>query len=303
MNIVIDPYSGFCFGVVYAIQKAEEELDKSGKLYCLGDIVHNNKEVDRLKSRGLEIIDHEALKSLHDCKVLIRAHGEPPETYELALKNNIELIDASCPVVLKLQNRVRTSFDQVEEDGQVVIYGEPGHAEVNGLVGQTGGKAIIIRSEEDLHLVDFTKPITLFSQTTKSSTGFFKIQQLIREKSNHAMESEITDEFLSSNDTICRQVSNREPQLKKFAANFDVIVFVSGKKSSNGKALFDVVHAVNPQSFFVSDASEIDASWFKNAQNVGICGATSTPMWLMENVKDYLDSLPSEVEKPTVSGR
>lgn len=292
MQIVIDPYSGFCFGVVYAIQKAQEELDISGKLYCLGDIVHNNMEVERLKKQGLEIINHEQLKELHDCKVLIRAHGEPPETYHLALANNIELIDASCPVVLKLQNRVRTSFDHVmESDGQVVIYGEPGHAEVNGLVGQTGGSAIIIRSEEDLHLIDFKKPIYLFSQTTKSSSGFLKIQEIIREKSNHAMEPEIKDEFLSANDTICRQVSNREPQLRKFSANYDVIVFVSGKKSSNGKALFDVCHSVNPNSYFVSDVDEIDPSWFKNAESVGICGATSTPMWLMEKVKGHLELL------------
>lgn len=292
MNIVIDPFSGFCFGVVYAIQKAEEELDKSGKLYCLGDIVHNNKEVERLRSRGLEIIDHVRLKTLHDCKVLIRAHGEPPDTYELALKNNIELIDASCPVVLKLQNRVRTSFDEVEDtDGQVVIYGEPGHAEVNGLVGQTGGKAIIIRSEEDLHLIDFSRPIYLFSQTTKSSKGFLKMQELIRERSNHAMEKEITDEYLSANDTICRQVSNREPQLKKFSANYDVIVFVSGKKSSNGKALYDVCKSINPNSHFVSDTDEILPEWFSDAQSVGICGATSTPMWLMEKVKAFLEEM------------
>lgn len=292
MNIVIDPFSGFCFGVVYAIQKAEEELDLSGKLYCLGDIVHNNKEVERLKARGLEIIDHERLKSLHDCKVLIRAHGEPPETYDLALRNNIELIDASCPVVLKLQNRVRSSFDEVmETDGQVVIYGEPGHAEVNGLVGQTGGKAIIVRSEDDLHLIDFSRPIYLFSQTTKSSKGFLKMQELIRERANHAMEKEITDEFLSSNDTICRQVSNREPQLKKFAANYDVIVFVSGKKSSNGKALFEVCRSVNPNTFFISDTDEISSDWFQSATSVGICGATSTPMWLMEKVKEHLEGL------------
>ncbi len=292
MKITIDPYSGFCFGVVYAIQKAEEELENSGKLFCLGDIVHNNKEVERLKDKGLEIIDHERLKTLSNCKVLIRAHGEPPETYEIALKNNIELIDASCPVVLKLQNRVRTSFDKVEEtEGQVVIYGEIGHAEVNGLVGQTAGKAIIIRSEEDLHLIDFQKPIYLFSQTTKSSRGFLEMQKLIREKAGHAMEAEITDEFLVSNDTICRQVSNREPQLRKFADHFDVVIFVSGKKSSNGKALFDVCHQVNSASYFVSDIEDINPQWFKNAQSIGICGATSTPMWLMEKVETYLNDL------------
>ena len=213
MKVVIDPHSGFCFGVVYAIQKAEEELAQSGKLYCLGDIVHNNKEVERLTSQGLEIIDHERLKTLRDCKVLIRAHGEPPETYQTALKNNIELIDASCPVVLKLQHRVRTSFDEVlETGGQIVIYGEIGHAEVNGLVGQTGGTALIVKNEEDLDKVDYSRPVYFFSQTTKSSTGFEKMRSLLEQRSKAAQQKEIQEEFLSSNDTICRQVSNREPQ-------------------------------------------------------------------------------------------
>jgi 4-hydroxy-3-methylbut-2-enyl diphosphate reductase len=292
MQVTIDPHSGFCFGVVYAIQKAEEELDQNGKLYCLGDIVHNNKEVERLHEKGLEIIDHARMKELRDCKVLIRAHGEPPETYQIALQNNIELIDASCPVVLKLQNRVRTSFDNMEdEEGQIVIYGEPGHAEVNGLVGQTLGKAIIVKNEEDLEKVDFSKPVFLFSQTTKSSAGFLKMKNLIEDRSNKAMEKEITDEFLVSNDTICRQVSNREPQLRKFSAVHDVIVFVSGKKSSNGKALFEVCKSVNPNSYFISDEDEIETSWFKNKETVGICGATSTPLWLMEKVAENLRNL------------
>ena len=289
MKITIDSNSGFCFGVVYAIQKAEEELDRSGKLYCLGDIVHNNKEVERLNAKGLQVIDHETLKSLYDCKVLIRAHGEPPETYEIALKNNIELIDASCPVVLKLQNRVRTSFDTIEdEDGQIVIYGEPGHAEVNGLIGQTLGKAIIVKDEEDLFKIDFSKPVTLFSQTTKSSSGFLKMKNLIEERSHKQMENEVTDEFLVSNDTICRQVSNREPHLKKFSENHDVILFVSGKKSSNGKALFEVCKSINPNSYFISDEDEIDKKWLKKDDTIGICGATSTPMWLMEKVAERL---------------
>ena len=292
MKITIDSNSGFCFGVVYAIQKAEEELDRSGKLYCLGDIVHNNKEVERLNAKGLQVIDHETLKSLYDCKVLIRAHGEPPETYEIALKNNIELIDASCPVVLKLQNRVRTSFDTIEdEDGQIVIYGEPGHAEVNGLIGQTLGKAIIVKDEEDLIKIDFSKPVTLFSQTTKSSSGFLKMKNLIEERSHKQMENEITDEFLVSNDTICRQVSNREPHLKKFSENHDVILFVSGKKSSNGKALFEVCKSINPNSYFISDEDEIDKKWLKKEDTIGICGATSTPMWLMEKVAERLSVL------------
>lgn len=299
MKVTIDPHSGFCFGVVYAIQMAEEELDRSGKLYCLGDIVHNNKEVERLRARGLEIIDHKRMKKLHDCSVLIRAHGEPPETYQIALKNNIHLIDASCPVVLKLQNRVRTSFEDVEiNDGQIVIYGEQGHAEVNGLVGQTEGKAIIVKTEDDLSKVDFTKPVYFFSQTTKSTKGFEQMKELIEQRVLKATGKENidTEEVIEANDTICRQVSNREPQLKKFSQLHDVIVFVSGKKSSNGKALFEVCKSVNANTFFVSDVDEIQPSWFQNVNSVGICGATSTPMWLMEKVAAHLE-LVSEVIK------
>ena len=297
MKVTIDPNSGFCFGVVYAIQMAEEELDRSGKLYCLGDIVHNNMEVERLRSRGLEIIDHERMKTLHDCKVLIRAHGEPPETYQIALKNNIDLVDASCPVVLKLQNRVRTSFEDVEiNDGQIVIYGEKGHAEVNGLVGQTEGKAIIVKTEEDLNMIDFSKPVYFFSQTTKSTQGFEKMKALIekrvREKSGK--ENSTSEEIFEANDTICRQVSNREPQLKKFSMLHDAIVFVSGKKSSNGKALYEVCKSTNPKTYFISDVDEIQADWFEKIDSVGICGATSTPMWLMEKVADYLQKVNNE---------
>lgn len=292
MKITLDPHSGFCFGVVYAIQMAEDELDRSGSLYCLGDIVHNNVEVERLKAKGLKIIDHAALRQLHDCKVLIRAHGEPPETYQIALKNNIELIDASCPVVLKLQNRVRTSYEEVvANNGQVVIYGEIGHAEVNGLVGQTAGEAIIVRNEDDLNLIDFSRPIYFFSQTTKSSNGFERMKALIEERSRLAQESEIQDEYLSTNDTICRQVSNREPQLRKFAEQHDLILFVSGKKSSNGKALFEVCRSVNPKTYFISDVEEIDYAWFEGVQSVGICGATSTPMWLMQKVASHLEPI------------
>ena len=290
MKVTIDPHSGFCFGVVYAIQMAEEELEKDKKLYCLGDIVHNNMEVDRLRNKGLEIINHEQLKNLHDCKVLIRAHGEPPETYQLALKNNIELIDASCPVVLKLQNRVRNSFDEVEDgDGQIVIYGEAGHAEVNGLVGQTNQKAIIVKTEEDLEKVDFNLPIRFFSQTTKSTAGFEKMEQMIQERIVKAKGSLEEGDFIT-NDTLCRQVSNREPQLQRFAKAHDVILFVSGKKSSNGKALYSVCQAANPQSYFISDVSEIQSEWLEGMQTVGICGATSTPMWLMEKVASHLGS-------------
>lgn len=289
MNITIDQESGFCFGVVFAIQMAEAELDVSGTLYCLGDIVHNNMEVDRLTKKGLKIINHDQFRELKDCKVLIRAHGEPPETYETAIRNNIELIDASCPVVLKLQNRVRTSYEEVKENnGQVVIYGEPGHAEVNGLVGQTGGEAIIVTDEHDLDKIDYNRPVYLFSQTTKSTVGFQKIQEAI-EKRVHDFRGVREVGELIANDTICRQVSNREPQLERFAARFDVIVFVSGKKSSNGKALYEVCKRVNPRTHFISEVSEIQDSWFDGAEEIGICGATSTPMWLMEDVASYLN--------------
>jgi len=296
MKVTIDPHSGFCFGVVYAIQMAEEELERDKKLYCLGDIVHNNMEVDRLRSKGLEIINHEQLRNLRDCKVLIRAHGEPPETYQLAIQNNIELIDASCPVVLKLQNRVRNSFDDAEEDGgQVVIYGEAGHAEVNGLVGQTNQKAIIVKTEEDLEKVDFTKPIHFFSQTTKSTAGFEKMEQMIQEHIVKIKGSLEEGDFIT-NDTLCRQVSNREPQLQRFARSHDVILFVSGKKSSNGKALYSVCQAANPRSYFISDATEILPGWFEGVETVGICGATSTPMWLMEKVAAHLGNEGAELD-------
>lgn len=288
MNITIDHESGFCFGVVFAIQMAEAELDESGSLYCLGDIVHNNMEVDRLTKKGLKIINHDQFRELHDCKVLIRAHGEPPETYQTAIQNNIELIDASCPVVLKLQNRVRTSFEDVKENnGQVVIYGEPGHAEVNGLVGQTDGEAIIVTGEHDLDKIDYNRPVYLFSQTTKSTAGFQKIQEAIERRVKDFRGVREVGEMIA-NDTICRQVSNREPQLQKFAARFDVVVFVSGKKSSNGKALYEVCKKVNPNTHFISEVAEIQDSWFEGAQEIGICGATSTPMWLMEDVANYL---------------
>jgi len=251
-------------------------------------------EVERLRSKGLEVIDHERMKTLRDCKVLIRAHGEPPETYQIALQNNIHLIDASCPVVLKLQNRVRTSFEDVEiNDGQIVIYGEKGHAEVNGLVGQTEGKAIIVKTEADLGKIDFTKPVYFFSQTTKSTRGFEEMKELIEKKVREATgnTSSSSEELFESNDTICRQVSNREPQLQKFSEQHDAIVFVSGKKSSNGKALYEVCKSVNPHTYFVSDTDEIEGSWFENVSSVGICGATSTPMWLMEKVAVHLQKM------------
>ncbi|MBX7142393.1 MAG: 4-hydroxy-3-methylbut-2-enyl diphosphate reductase [Chitinophagales bacterium] len=287
MKIDIDQNSGFCFGVVYAIQMAEDELDADGQLYCLGDIVHNDIEVKRLNAKGLQIINHEDLKKLRDCKVLIRAHGEPPQTYITALENNIELLDASCPVVLKLQNRVKLAYDKLlDRDAQVVIYGIPGHAEVNGLMGQTNQRAIIITTEDDLEKIDFTRPIAFFSQTTKSTDKFYHLATLIRERAAIKGNAEV-----SVNDTICRQVSNREPQLQKFSSQHDVIIFVAGKKSSNGKVLYNVCKQANPNSFFVSDESEVNPSWFDNANSVGICGATSTPMWLMEKVKGAIEQM------------
>ena len=280
MKVNIDDNSGFCFGVVYAIQMAEDELEENEQLYCLGDIVHNDIEVKRLTDKGLKIINHEDLQNLHDCKVLIRAHGEPPETYFTALKNNIQLLDASCPVVLKLQNRVKTAYDKLPEaESQIVIFGIPGHAEVNGLMGQTDKNAIIITTEDDLDKINYNKPITLFSQTTKSTDKFYRIKQLIEERAAAVNNSSVT-----ANDTICRQVSNREPQLKMFSAKNDVMIFVGGKKSSNGKVLFQVCKEVNPRTYFISSIDELQTEWFINCESVGICGATSTPMWLMEEV-------------------
>ncbi|OHX65011.1 4-hydroxy-3-methylbut-2-enyl diphosphate reductase [Flammeovirga pacifica] len=291
MEVTIDQKSGYCFGVEFAIQMAEEEMEESGKLYCLGDIVHNSMEVKRLRAKGLVVIDKENLKDLRDCKVLIRAHGEPPETYKIAIENNIELIDASCPVVLKLQNRVKNAYDKSEDvKGQLVIYGKPGHAEVIGLTGQTGDDCIIVSSIDDLANVDFNRPVTLFSQTTKSTKGFYEIKAEIERRIDEIQGEGQHKEAFNANDSICRQVSNREPQMVKFSGENDVIIFVSGKKSSNGKALYNVCLKHNPRSYFVENEDEIDLSWIKEGDKVGISGATSTPMWLMEQVKGYLES-------------
>jgi len=293
MKVIIDEKSGYCFGVEYAIQMAEQEMEESGQLYCLGDIVHNSMEVERLNKKGLKIIDREELKNLRDCKVLIRAHGEPPETYKMAIENNIELIDASCPVVLKLQNRVKHAFDKVNNiNGQIVIYGKKGHAEVIGLNGQTNNSAIIITSKEDLDQLDYSKPITLFSQTTKSTKGFYEIKAEIERRQEEVNKDKSTDAVLfDANDSICRQVSNREPQMNKFSQENDVIIFVSGRKSSNGKSLFNVCYRNNPRSYFVESEKEVNPAWFKPEDKVGISGATSTPMWLMENVATYIRNL------------
>ena len=290
MKIEIDENSGYCFGVEFAIQMAEDEMEEGNELYCLGDIVHNSMEVERLYNKGLRTVTREDLKNLKDCKVLIRAHGEPPETYQTAIENNIELVDASCPVVLKLQNRVKNAYDQVKEkDGQLVIYGKPGHAEVIGLTGQTDNKAIIVTGEEDLHKVDFSKPITLYSQTTKSTKGFYQLKKII-EKCIEDEGSLTIKEGFNANDSICRQVSNREPHMERFSQKHDVILFVAGRKSSNGRALYNVCLSCNPRSYFVESEKELKPEWIKPEDSVGICGATSTPTWLMEQVADYLRS-------------
>ena len=278
LSVRIDPNSGFCFGVIYAIQMAEDLLDEQGYLYCLGDIVHNDEEVQRLEARGLRIISHERLAHLRDEAVLIRAHGEPPATYQMAMENNLTLIDASCPVVLKLQNRIKTSYDKQEK---IFIYGKHGHAEVLGLLGQTSGNAVVFENLDELLSHELPENITLYSQTTKSTNSFYNIKNQLE---GHGIQ-------VNANDTICRQVSNRDKDLRRFAAQFDQIVFVSGTKSSNGKVLFQVCLETNPQTHFIPNVGEIASEWFRPGQSVGICGATSTPMWLMEQVRDRLLSL------------
>ncbi|MFZ7106538.1 MAG: 4-hydroxy-3-methylbut-2-enyl diphosphate reductase [Bacteroidota bacterium] len=278
LTVTIDPGSGFCFGVVYAIQLAEEILAAEGRLFCLGDIVHNDAEIERLRQKGLRTITHDELRDLHNVHVLIRAHGEPPSTYQIAIENNLTLIDASCPVVLKLQNRVRQSAD---EERDILIYGKRGHAEVEGLIGQVKAKNVIVfQSLEELDFDTLPRSVSLYSQTTKSTEKFYRIYEALTAR---GIEVEL-------NDTTCRQVSNRDQQLRQFAAAFDKIVFVSGIKSSNGKVLYDVCKSVNDGTYLVSRPDEVQAGWFSPNDRVGICGATSTPMWLMEAVRDRLHS-------------
>ena len=279
-HVEIDGDSGFCFGVTAAIRKAEEELQRSGTLYCLGDIVHNSDEVERLRGKGLITISHEQMAELHGVKVLLRAHGEPPSTYELARRNDIEIIDATCPVVLKLQQRIKQAFDSSEQP-QIVIYGKPGHAEVNGLVGQTSGKAKIVEKEEDLDAVDTTRTTLLYSQTTKSLDGLQRMSEAL----SNRMQPGVT---FKSFDTICRSVAHRVEKLREFARSHDVIIFVAGRKSSNGQFLYGECRAVNPRTHFISGASELNADWLDGASGIGICGATSTPRWLMEQVQDLI---------------
>lgn len=289
IKVEIDEGSGFCFGVVTAINKAEEELAKGETLYCLGDIVHNSREVERLKTMGLITINREEFKQLRNAKVLLRAHGEPPETYMIARENNIEIIDATCPVVLRLQKRIKQEFlqDAANDEKQIVIYGKNGHAEVLGLVGQTDGKAIVIEKAEEVKKLDLNKSVRLFSQTTKSLDEFQEIVAYIKQN----ISPEATFEYY---DTICRQVANRMPKLREFAATHDLIFFVSGKKSSNGKMLFEECLKVNANSHLIDNEKEIDPSLLQNVQSIGVCGATSTPKWLMEKIYSHIQSLIEE---------
>lgn len=283
VNVEIDNGSGFCFGVTTAIKKAEEELAKGNTLYCLGDIVHNGQECERLKEMGLITINHEEFEKLHDVKVLLRAHGEPPATYELAKKNHIEIIDATCPVVLRLQKRIKQEYDNTADshNKQIVIYGKNGHAEVLGLVGQTNGEAIVIENLEEANRLDFSKDIRLYSQTTKSVDEFWQIVEYIKAH----ISPEASFEYF---DTICRQVANRMPNIRDFAANHDLILFVCGRKSSNGKILFQECKQVNANTYQIDQPDEIHTEWLKHSQSIGICGATSTPKWLMEECKKVI---------------
>ena len=280
IQVEIDQGSGFCFGVTTAIWKAEEELSKGNTLYCLGDIVHNGMECERLRQLGLVTINHEELKSLCDTKVLLRAHGEPPVTYETARRNHIEIIDATCPVVLQLQKRIKSQY-QAHPEAQIVIFGKPGHAEVLGLVGQTEGHAIVIAHLEDVMQLDFSRDIYLYSQTTKSLEEFQRIVEYIQQ---HISPEAHFQRF----DTICRQVANRISNITSFAAKHDLVLFVCGRKSSNGKVLYNECKNVNPNSYLIEDADEIQLAWLKGVKTVGICGATSTPKWLMEECRDFL---------------
>lgn len=289
-KIDIDRDSGCCFGVAKAITRAEEELQKGGTLYCLGDIVHNSIEVKRLEKMGLITIDHEQFKQLKNVRVLLRAHGEPPSTYQIAKENHIELIDASCPVVLGLQKKIKKRFVQrTNDDTQIVIYGKRGHAEVNGLLGQTDESAIVIESKEEIDKLDFSKDITLFSQTTKPLDGFREIGDMISKR----MKEGATFLFF---DSICRQVSNRVPNIRDFAANHDLIIFIAGEKSSNGKVLFAECKSRNPNSYLIHAPDEIDPSLLKEDISIGICGATSTPMWQMEAVAENIARLKPQMQ-------
>jgi 4-hydroxy-3-methylbut-2-enyl diphosphate reductase len=282
MRVEIDPRAGFCFGVRKAVQAAEEILASDGRLFCLGDLVHNEEELRRLTALGLKTVDHDEFKTLRDCRVLIRAHGEPPETYETARQNNIELIDATCPVVLKLQDKIEKSYSEIKDSGgQLVIFGKKSHAEVRGLAGQTGYNAIVIEKKEDLDKLDYSGPIHLYAQTTMNRQDYEAIVNEIKNRIGLAAAG--MDKFRCTR-SICQQVSGRVPLLRDFCKRFDCILFVSSPKSSNGKVLFEECKGINKNSYFVNKAEEIQKGWFKLGSSVGITGATSTPVWLMEEV-------------------
>lgn len=295
MLVEIDEGSGFCFGVTTAIRKAEEELAKEETLYCLGDIVHNERECKRIGLLGLISVEHDKLDTISNAKILFRAHGEPPSTYDMATKNNLQIIDATCPVVLNLQRRIKREYDEQKDNNtQIVIYGKNGHAEVIGLVGQTDGNAIVIENSNDLDKINYNKNISLYSQTTKSLDGFRDIVKRIAIRMNateHVGNNVMFNDkglCFKFYDTICRQVANRIEDIRRFSQNHDVVVFVAGKKSSNGKVLFDECKSVNNNVFFVGQPQEIKKDWFEKAGSVGICGATSTPKWLMEQCKNFI---------------
>jgi 4-hydroxy-3-methylbut-2-enyl diphosphate reductase len=291
MEVEIDKKSGFCFGVRNAVEIAEKALLRGEKVFSLGPIVHNDKEVERLSSLGLVSIDHEQFHKLRDCKVLIRAHGEPPDTYLTAEENNITIIEATCPIVKKLQSKIRETWLRIKEDkGQIVIFGKPGHAEVVGLLGQTNNEGTLISAPADINKIDFTRPVALFSQTTMGVNEYCNIKELIFNKMKEQGVIDPVHNFIVNN-TVCGQVSNREPHLISFAREHDAIIFVSGKESSNGRMLFSVCKSVNNDTHFVSSPEEIDKSWFTGKRSVGICGATSTPKWLIENIRDYISNI------------
>ena len=285
MRIDVDPFSGFCFGVVHAVRTAEELLNKGDELFCLGEIVHNQQEVDRLKAKGLVFVDHETFKTLQDVNVLIRAHGEPPETYKIAQQNNINIIDASCKVVLGLQKKVKRAWEEMQEkNGQILIFGKKEHPEVIGLCGQTDDNAIIIRSVSEAKQYDFKTPVRLFAQTTMSIHEYEKLKSYIEKQ----LTSAGCDDYKAYN-SICKQVSNREVHIQEFAEDHDVVVFAGGKNSSNAKFLFSICKSVNDRSYFISALEDLNCEWFKNVHSIGISGATSTPQWFMEQVKQKIE--------------
>jgi 4-hydroxy-3-methylbut-2-enyl diphosphate reductase len=291
MVVEIDKQSGFCFGVQNAVEIAEKALSKGEKVFSLGPIVHNDKEVERLSTLGLVSIDHDEFRKLRNCKVLIRAHGEPPETYNIAEKNNITIIEATCPIVKRLQSKIRDTWLKTKEgNGQVVIFGKPGHAEVVGLLGQINDEGILVSGPDDLHKIDINRPVYLFAQTTMSVKEYSNFSSILHAKIEETGMPD-PDRSLTIFKTICGQVSNREPHLKAFAKKHDIIVFVSGRESSNGKMLYSVCKNVNPETHFVSSPDELDKSWFNGKNSVGICGATSTPKWLIENIRDIISNI------------